>query len=59
LVTCSSSRSFARRGPCATATRASQLRDRYVVDIGGDHEKRVDRRLVIALAIGLDAFQNR
>jgi uncharacterized protein YxjI len=39
--------------------RKFQLRDRYVVDIAGDHEKRVDRRLVIALAIGLDALQNR
>jgi uncharacterized protein YxjI len=39
--------------------RKFQLRDRYIVDMGGDHEKRVDRRLVIALAIGLDALQNR
>jgi len=39
--------------------RKFQLRDRYIVDIVGDHEKRVDRRLVIALAIGLDALQNR
>jgi uncharacterized protein YxjI len=39
--------------------RKFQLRDRYIVDLGGDHEKRVDRRLVIALAIGLDALQNR
>src|SRR6266545_3782567 len=38
--------------------RKFQLRDRYIVDIGGDHEKRVDRRLVIALAIGLDTLQN-
>jgi uncharacterized protein YxjI len=39
--------------------RKFQLRDRYIVDLGGDHDKRVDRRLVIALAIGLDALQNR
>ena len=39
--------------------RKFQLRDRYIVDIGGDHDKRVDRRLVIALAIGLDTLQNR
>jgi uncharacterized protein YxjI len=39
--------------------RKFQLRDRYIVEIGGDHEKRVDRRLVIALAIGLDSLQNR
>jgi uncharacterized protein YxjI len=39
--------------------RKFQLRDRYIVDIGGDHDKRVDRRLVVALAIGLDTLQNR
>jgi uncharacterized protein YxjI len=39
--------------------RKFQLRDRYIVDIGGDQDKRVDRRLVIALAIGLDTLQNR
>jgi uncharacterized protein YxjI len=39
--------------------RKFQLRDRYIVDVGGDHDKRVDRRLVIALAIGLDSLQNR
>jgi uncharacterized protein YxjI len=39
--------------------RKFQLRDRYIVDIGGDHEKRIDRRLVVALAVGLDTLQNR
>jgi uncharacterized protein YxjI len=39
--------------------RKFQLRDRYIVDIGSDHDKHVDRRLVIALAIGLDTLQNR
>jgi hypothetical protein len=39
--------------------RKFQLRDRYILDLGGDHEQRVDRRLAIALAIGLDALQNR
>jgi uncharacterized protein YxjI len=39
--------------------RKFQLRDRYIVEIGGDHDRRVDRRLVIALAIGLDSLQNR
>jgi uncharacterized protein YxjI len=32
------------------------LRDRYVVDI---HDPRLDRRLVIAMAVGLDALQAR
>jgi uncharacterized protein YxjI len=35
------------------------LRDTYTLDLSGDHEKRVDRRLGIALGIGLDALQNR
>jgi len=39
--------------------RKFQLRDRYVLDLGGDTEKRLDRRLAIALAIGLDTLQNR
>jgi len=39
--------------------RKFQLRDRYVLDLTGDHEQRVDRRLAIALAIGLDTLQNR
>lgn len=39
--------------------RKFQLRDRYVLDVSGDHERRFDRRLAVALAIGLDALQNR
>jgi hypothetical protein len=39
--------------------RKFQLRDRYVLDLAGDHERRLDRRVAIALAIGLDALQNR
>jgi uncharacterized protein YxjI len=39
--------------------RKFQLRDRYVLDLTGDSEKAVDRRLAIALAIGLDTLQNR
>jgi uncharacterized protein YxjI len=35
------------------------LRDTYTLDLSADQEKRVDRRLGIALAIGLDALQNR
>jgi uncharacterized protein YxjI len=35
------------------------LRDTYTLDLSGDQEKRVDRRLGIALGIGLDALQNR
>jgi len=39
--------------------RKFQLRDSYVLDLTGDHEHKLDRRLGIALAIGLDALQNR
>ena len=34
------------------------LRDRVVLDVSGDHEHRLDRRLAVALVIGLDALQN-
>ena len=39
--------------------RKFQLRDRYVLDLSGDAGKTLDRRLAIALAIGLDTLQNR
>jgi uncharacterized protein YxjI len=39
--------------------RKFQLRDRYVLDLAGDTERKLDRRLGIALAIGLDTLQNR
>ena len=38
--------------------RKFQLRDRYVLDLSGDHERTLDLRLGIALAIGLDILQN-
>jgi len=39
--------------------RKFQLRDRYVLDLTGDHERKLDRRLALALAIGPAALQNR
>jgi uncharacterized protein YxjI len=39
--------------------RKFQLRDRYVLDLSGDRERKLDRRLAISLAIGLDTLQNR
>jgi uncharacterized protein YxjI len=39
--------------------RKFQLRDRYVLDLAADAERRIDRRLAVALAIGLDTLQNR
>ena len=35
------------------------LRDRYVLTLSGDHERRIDRRLAVALAVTLDALQSR
>jgi hypothetical protein len=40
-------------------TRILGVRDQYDLDLSGDSERRVDRRLAIALAIGLDALQAR
>ena len=42
-----------------TLNRKFKLRDSYVLDVSGDHARQLDRRLAIALAIGLDALQNR
>jgi uncharacterized protein YxjI len=39
--------------------RKFQLRDRYILDLSGDTDRKVDRRVAIALAIALDALQNR
>jgi len=39
--------------------RKFKVRDQYVLDLSGDRERRIDRRVAIALAIGLDALQNR
>ena len=35
------------------------VRDRYILTVGGDHERRIDRRIVVALGIALDALQSR
>jgi hypothetical protein len=35
------------------------FRDRYILDLSDDPERRLDRRLAIALAIALDALQSR
>jgi len=40
-------------------TRTWGVRDTYFLDLSGDAEKRIDRRLAIALAVGLDTLQNR
>ena len=35
------------------------VRDRYRLDVSGDVERRIDRRLILALAVGMDALQAR
>lgn len=35
------------------------FRDRYILELGGDADRRLDRRVAIALAIALDALQSR
>jgi uncharacterized protein YxjI len=39
--------------------RAFAIRDRYELDLSRDHDRRLDRRLAIALGVGLDALQSR
>ena len=40
-------------------TRVLGVRDRYVLDLSGDPERAIDRRLALALAVGMDALQAR
>jgi hypothetical protein len=35
------------------------LRDRYILKLAGDPERRIDRRVAVALAVALDALQSR
>ena len=52
--------SFARNGlEVGGLKRVMSLRDQYVMDMSGDQERAIDRRLAIALAIALDALQGR
>jgi uncharacterized protein YxjI len=39
--------------------RKFSFRDRYVLDLGGDAKRRIDRRVAIALAVAMDALQAR
>lgn len=46
-------------GELGTVRRAMSIRDRYELDLTGDAGRRIDRRLAVALAVGLDALQSR
>jgi uncharacterized protein YxjI len=39
--------------------QAWKFRDTYTIDMSGDPEKAVDRRLILAIAVGMDALQAR
>jgi len=45
--------------PIGGLERILGLRDRYRLDVSGDVERKIDRRLVLALAVGMDALQAR
>ncbi len=36
-----------------------KFRDTYTIDMSGDAETAVDRRLILAIAVGMDALQAR
>lgn len=40
-------------------TRIAALRDRYVLDLSGDPQRRLDRRVALAFTVALDALQDR
>jgi uncharacterized protein YxjI len=43
-----------------THTRQTwKLRDTYTIDLSGDPERTLDRRLILAIAVGMDALQAR
>jgi len=42
-----------------TLERILGVRDRYRLDVSGDAERTIDRRVVLALAVGMDALQAR
>lgn len=45
--------------PLGTVRRLRKLRDRYVLELPGDRGRCIDRRLGLALAVALDALQDR
>jgi uncharacterized protein YxjI len=50
---------FAREERIGGLERLLGLRDRYRLDVSGDADRRIDRRVVLALAVGMDALQAR
>jgi uncharacterized protein YxjI len=51
-----------KRGETLLGTHSRQtmkFRDTYTIDMSGDPERTIDRRLVLAIAVGMDALQAR
>jgi hypothetical protein len=38
---------------------AFKFRDTYVIDMSGDPDRSIDRRMILAIAVGMDALQAR
>jgi uncharacterized protein YxjI len=50
---------FAGKERIGGLERILGVRDRYRLDVSGDTERTIDRRVVLALAVGMDALQAR
>ena len=50
---------FAEEERIGSLERILGVRDRYRLDVSGDAERALDRRVVLALAVGMDALQAR
>ena len=51
-----------KRGDTLLGTHVRQafkFRDTYTIDMSGDPERTIDRRLILAIAVGMDALQAR
>lgn len=51
--------SAAGGGKIGSYVRLPALRDRYLLDLTGDPERRLDRRVAMAFTVALDALQDR
>jgi uncharacterized protein YxjI len=50
---------FVGERPVGELRREWAIRDRYTLDLTGDGERTIDRRVAVALAVALDALQSR
>jgi uncharacterized protein YxjI len=50
---------YAGEKPIGRLERLFSVRDRYVLDLSGDEQRGIDRRVALALAVGMDALQAR